>query len=107
VNSSLNADINILQGSLATRLNCVAIFSYTFIVNLQLKVSVGECWKSESIWWQKKLQGSLFRTTFVCYFSCLLTSNFLTLFTATKPPALLVTSFCQATVEVKMTVFFS
>jgi len=45
-NCHLFSDINILQGSVATRLECGGIFSYLFTANLSLSLTTKEFWKS-------------------------------------------------------------
>jgi len=40
----------ILQGSVATRVNCGKIFNDFFIANLLLSVTIKEFWKSVRIW---------------------------------------------------------
>jgi len=41
----LVADINISQGSVATRLGCRGIFKYDYVANLLLSLVVKEFWK--------------------------------------------------------------
>ena len=45
----LNTDIS--QGSVATRLGCDGIFTYGFVTNFLLSLTVKEFWKSVNIWW--------------------------------------------------------
>jgi len=47
---SLVADVNILQGSVATRLKCGGIFKYDYVANLLLSPLVEELGKSVNIW---------------------------------------------------------
>ena len=49
-NCRLFFDINISQGTVATRLRCSGIFSYHFTANLSLSLTVKELWKSVKIW---------------------------------------------------------
>jgi len=46
----LFSDINISQGSVATRLRCGGIFRYHFTANLSLSLTTTEFWKSVKIW---------------------------------------------------------
>jgi len=45
----LNIDIS--QGSVATRLGCRGVFKYGFITNFLLCLQVKKLWKSVNIWW--------------------------------------------------------
>jgi len=45
----LNKDIS--QGSVATCLGCGGIFTYEFVTNFLLSLTVKEFWKSVNIWW--------------------------------------------------------
>jgi len=45
----LNIDIS--QGSVATRLGCGGVFVYDFVINFLLSLTVKEFWKSVNIWW--------------------------------------------------------
>jgi len=49
-NYHLFSDINISQGSVATRLRCGGIFSYHFSANLSVSLTMKELWKSVKIW---------------------------------------------------------
>ena len=49
-NCHLFSDINISQGSVATRLRCGGIFNYHFTANLSLSLTMKEFWKSVKIW---------------------------------------------------------
>jgi len=49
-NCHLFCDITISQGSVATRLRCGGIFSYSFTANLSLSLIVKEVWKLVKIW---------------------------------------------------------
>jgi len=47
----LFSDINISQGSVATRLRCGGTFGYHFTVtNLSQNLTTKECWKSVNVW---------------------------------------------------------
>jgi len=58
------SDINISQGSVATRLRCGGIFYYSFARNLPLSLPVEGYWRSISIWqsWRRKYGGTFFQT---------------------------------------------
>ena len=43
-------NINISQGSVATRLRCGGIFKYELVANLPMSLSVKKTWKSVNIW---------------------------------------------------------
>ena len=43
-------NINISQGSVATRLKCGGIFKYELVANLPVSLQVKEFWKSVNIW---------------------------------------------------------
>ena len=45
----LSTDIS--QGSVATRFGCGGIFTYGFVTNFLLSLTVKEVWKSVNIWW--------------------------------------------------------
>ena len=45
----LNTDIS--QGSVATRLGCGGVFTYDFVTNFLLSLTVKEFWKYVNIWW--------------------------------------------------------
>jgi len=55
----------VLQGSVATRVNCGKIFDYLFIANLLLSVMVKEFWRSVRIRqsYGKKSSGTFFLDT--------------------------------------------
>jgi len=55
----------VLQGSVATQVNCGKIFNNFFIANLLLSVMVKEFWRSVRIWqsYGKKLSGTFFFRT--------------------------------------------
>jgi len=54
----LNIDIS--QGSVATRLRCSGIFKCQFVANLPLSLPVKEFWKSVNIWWSYGQEFSVF-----------------------------------------------
>jgi len=49
-NCHLFSDINISQGSVATRLRCGGILSYHFTANLSPSLTMKDFWKSVHIW---------------------------------------------------------
>jgi len=64
-NCHLFSGITISQGSVATHLRCVGIFSYHFTANLLPSLTAKESWKSVKIWqsYHYEFGGPLFWNT--------------------------------------------